>query len=235
MLHMQSVTKVYRAGDVETRALRSIDLHLDKGEFVAITGPSGSGKTTLLNIMGLLENIDGGTYTLDGKDVSRLSDGECSRVRNEKISFIFQSYNLIPDLSVAANIEAPLRYRGYTAAERRRRVEAALGKVGLSTRARHLPNQLSGGQQQRVAIARAIAGSPAVIFADEPTGNLDTQMSQQIMDLLQEINREGCTVVMVTHNDAHVERASRHIHILDGAIVAPAALPQIAAVRGAAA
>jgi putative ABC transport system ATP-binding protein len=224
MLQMESVSKVYRAGDVETRALRNINLSLEKGEFVAVTGPSGSGKTTLLNIAGLLEGIDGGTYRLDGKDVSRLSDRESSRVRNEKISFIFQNYNLIPDLSVAANIEAPLRYRSFSAAERRQRIESSLAKVGLSTRSRHLPSQLSGGQQQRVAIARALAGSPAVIFADEPTGNLDSQMSQQIMDLLQEINREGCTIVMVTHNDAHIERASRHIHILDGAIVARPAL-----------
>jgi putative ABC transport system ATP-binding protein len=215
---MQSVAKVYHAGDVETRALRNINLQIEKGEFISITGPSGSGKTTLLNIAGMLETIDGGSYFLDGLDVSRLSDRQASRIRNEKIGFVFQSFNLIPDLPVSANIEAPMRYRSMGNRERKERVDAALAKVGLSTRARHLPAQLSGGQQQRVAIARAIAGSPGVIFADEPTGNLDSEMSHEIMQLLHEVNREGCTIVMVTHNDAHASRAHRNLHILDGTI-----------------
>jgi putative ABC transport system ATP-binding protein len=224
---MEAVTKVFRAGDIETSALNKITLSIKTGEFVAITGPSGSGKTTLLNVAGMLETFDRGTYKLDGEDVSKLGDRQSSRIRNEKIGFVFQSYNLIPDLSVLANIEAPLRYRGFSAAERRKRVDSALAKVGLSTRAKHLPTQLSGGQQQRVAIARAIAGSPKVIFADEPTGNLDSEMSTEIMNLLGEINREGCTIVMVTHNEAQVARAARNVHLLDGRI---ADRPHLAAV-----
>ena len=227
MLEMEAVTKVFRAGDIETSALNKITLSIKTGEFVAITGPSGSGKTTLLNVAGMLETFDRGTYKLDGEDVSKLGDRQSSRIRNEKIGFVFQSYNLIPDLSVLANIEAPLRYRGFSAAERRKRVDSALAKVGLSTRAKHLPTQLSGGQQQRVAIARAIAGSPKVIFADEPTGNLDSEMSTEIMNLLGEINREGCTIVMVTHNEAQVARAARNVHLLDGRI---ADRPHLAAV-----
>ena len=216
MLQMEKVSKIYRVGDIETRALRDITLKIEAGEFIAITGPSGSGKTTLLNVCGMLETIESGTYRFDGQDVSRLSDSQASRIRNEKIGFVFQSYNLIPDLSVFANIEAPLRYRRFSARERKERVDGALAKVGLSNRAKHRPPQLSGGQQQRVAIARAIAGSPRMIFADEPTGNLDSEMSQEVMRLLGEINREGCTIVMVTHNEAHVGLATRNIHILDG-------------------
>lgn len=216
MLKMNSVSKLYRAGDIETKALDNISLHIEAGEFVAISGPSGSGKTTLLNVIGLLEEIDSGTYILDNEDVSQLNDKQRSKIRSEKISFIFQNYNLIPDLSIYANIEAPLRYQKYTKSERKERIEAALSKVGLSTRAKHLPSQLSGGQQQRVAIARAIAGSPKIIFADEPTGNLDTEMSRQVMSLLEEINKEGCTIVMVTHDDEHAKRASKNVHILDG-------------------
>ncbi len=218
MLTMEAVTKIYRAGDIETTALSKINLVVERGEFVAVTGPSGSGKTTLLNVAGMLETIDGGVYRLDGEDVGRLGDRQCSKIRNEKIGFVFQSYNLIPDLSVYANIEAPLRYRSFSAGERRQRVDAAWAQVGLSMRAKHRPSQLSGGQQQRVAIARASAGSPKIIFADEPTGNLDSEMSSEIMNLLGEINREGCTIVMVTHNDGHVARAPRNIHLLDGRI-----------------
>ncbi len=219
MIEMSSVTKIYRAGDIETLALARINLSIEKGEFTAITGPSGSGKTTLLNVAGMLEPIDEGRYLLDGQDVSDLNDRQSSRIRNEKIGFVFQNYNLIPDLSVFANVEAPLRYRHFSSSERKKRVTDALSRVGLSMRIKHLPSQLSGGQQQRVAIARAISGSPQVIFADEPTGNLDSEMSSEIMDLLDEINREGCTVVMVTHDESQIKRATRNVHILDGQMV----------------
>src|SRR4028118_1506649 len=173
MLDMQNVTKIYRTGLVETRALRDFTLTVGAGEFVTITGPSGSGKTTFLNVAGLLDAFEQGTYTLDGLDVSRLSDRQMSRIRNEKIGFIFQSFNLIPDLDVFDNVDVPLRYRGLGARERKERIEKAVGMVGLSSRLRHLPSQLSGGQQQRVAIARVLAGDPKLSLADEPTGNLE--------------------------------------------------------------
>jgi putative ABC transport system ATP-binding protein len=196
--------------------LRELDLKINAGEFVAITGPSGSGKTTFLNVTGLLEEFDAGSYILDGNDVSKLSDDKRSDIRNEKIGFIFQSFNLIPDLNVADNVDVPLRYRRFNAAERNRRVAAALERVGLTSRAKHLPAQLSGGQQQRVAIARALAGEPRVILADEPTGNLDTTMSMQVMELLEAINAAGTTIVMVTHNPELAARAHRNVHIIDG-------------------
>ena len=219
MLRMTNIRKVYRADLVETHALEDFSLHVDTGEFVSITGPSGSGKTTFLNIAGLLDTFDGGTYTLDGKDVSRLSDREMSRIRNEKIGFIFQSFNLIPDLDVFDNIDVPLRYRGLPAAERKKRIERAAAIVGLSARLRHLPSQLSGGQQQRVAIARVLAADPKLILADEPTGNLDSLMAREIMDLLDDINRRGTTIVMVTHSPECAARATREIHLLDGRMI----------------
>jgi len=216
MLHMQAVTKVYRTEVVETHALRALDLHVREGEFVAVTGPSGSGKTTFLNIAGLLETYSGGVYTLDGQDVSNLSDDARSRLRNQKIGFIFQSFNLIPDLNLFDNVDVPLRYRGMSASERRTRIEEALGKVGLGSRMKHFPAELSGGQQQRAAIARALAGSPRLLLADEPTGNLDSQMARGVMELLEEINAAGTTIVMVTHDPELAARAQRNVHIVDG-------------------
>jgi len=201
------------------RSLEDLTLHVDDGEFVSIMGPSGSGKTTFLNIAGLLDVFDGGSYRLDGKDVSRLSDREMSRIRNQNIGFIFQSFNLIPDLDVFDNVDVPLRYRGLSASDRKRRIEKAVDMVGLTSRMHHLPSQLSGGQQQRVAIARVLAAEPKLILADEPTGNLDSLMAREIMDLLDDINRRGTTIVMVTHAPECAARASREIHLLDGKVV----------------
>jgi putative ABC transport system ATP-binding protein len=184
-----------------------------------VSGPSGSGKTTFLNVAGLLETFDTGTYELDGKDVTRLSDDARSRMRNEKIGFIFQSFNLIPDLDIYDNVDVPLRYRGMKAAERNQRISKALELVGLTSRMKHMPSQLSGGQQQRVAIARAIAGDPALILADEPTGNLDSLMARQVMDLLEQINEMGTTIVLVTHDPELARRAQRNIHVVDGLVI----------------
>ena len=216
MLDMRQVTKVYRTELVETHALRSLDLHVGEGEFVAVTGPSGSGKTTFLNIAGLLETFSGGEFRLDGEDVRGLSDNARSKLRNKKIGFIFQSFNLIPDLNLFDNCDVPLRYRGMPAAERKLRIEDALGLVGLGSRMKHYPAELSGGQQQRAAIARALAGSPRLLLADEPTGNLDSQMARGIMELLEEINATGTTIVMVTHDPELAARAQRNVHIVDG-------------------
>jgi putative ABC transport system ATP-binding protein len=218
MIDMQGVSKIFRTDLVETHALRSFTLKVETGEFVAITGHSGSGKTTLLNVAGLLEEFDAGSYTLDGQDVSRLNDNERSRIRNEKIGIIFQGFNLIPDLNIYDNVEEPLHYRNMPVPERRARILRSLERVGLGARKGHIPSQLSGGQQQRAAIARAISGDPRVILADEPTGNLDTTMSNQIMDLLQEVNAAGTTIVMVTHNPELAQRAHRQIHVVDGQI-----------------
>jgi putative ABC transport system ATP-binding protein len=219
MLKMQNISKIYRTGLVETRALRDFSMEVEAGEFVTITGPSGSGKTTFLNVSGLLDAFEEGTYTLDGLDVSRLSDREMSRVRNEKIGFIFQGFNLLPDLDVFDNIDVPLRYRRLPARERKERIEKAVAMVGLSSRLRHLPAQLSGGQQQRVAIARVLAGDPKLILADEPTGNLDSAMAREIMEILEQVNEAGTTIVMVTHNPEHAARAHRQLHIADGRLV----------------
>ena len=216
MLDMRQVTKVYRTELVETHALRSLDLHVGEGEFVAVTGPSGSGKTTFLNIAGLLETFSGGEFRLDGEDVRGLSDNARSKLRNQKIGFIFQSFNLIPDLNLFDNCDVPLRYRGMPAAERKLRIEDALGLVGLGSRMKHYPAELSGGQQQRAAIARALAGSPRLLLADEPTGNLDSQMARSVMELLEDINEQGTTIVMVTHDPELAARAQRNVHIVDG-------------------
>ena len=218
MLQMHAVTKVYRTELVETHALRALDLHVKEGEFVAVTGPSGSGKTTFLNIAGLLETFSGGTYTLDGQDVSGLSDDARSKLRNQKIGFIFQSFNLIPDLNLFDNVDVPLRYRGMSAAERRKRIEESLERVGLASRMKHYPAELSGGQQQRAAIARALAGSPRLLLADEPTGNLDSQMARSVLEMLEEINAAGTTIVMVTHDPELAARAQRNVHIVDGMV-----------------
>ena len=218
MLQMNHISKVFRTDLVQTHALRDFSLVVKEGEFVAVTGPSGSGKTTFLNIAGLLETFDTGSYLLDGKDVSHLDDAARSRLRNEKIGFIFQGFNLIPDLSVFDNVDVPLRYRGFDGKERRRRIEGALEQVGLASRAKHLPSQLSGGQQQRVAIARALAGTPRILFADEPTGNLDSLMARQVLEMLEEINSQGTTIVMVTHDPELARRAQRNIHVMDGQV-----------------
>jgi putative ABC transport system ATP-binding protein len=233
MLKMTGLSKVYRTEVVETHALRDFNLTVQAGEFVAVTGPSGSGKTTFLTIAGLLEAASGGSYELDGQEVGRLGDTQRSRIRNQKIGFIFQAFNLIPDLDVFDNVDVPLRYRGMKADERRRRITQALERVGLGARARHYPAELSGGQQQRVAIARALAGSPALLLADEPTGNLDSQMARSVMDLLEDLHREGATIVMVTHDPQLAARAQRNVHVIDGQVVdttsgAPAHLRQAA-------
>ncbi|HNP35548.1 MAG TPA: ABC transporter ATP-binding protein [Woeseiaceae bacterium] len=218
MLKMTHVSKIYRTDTVETHALREFSLTVDEGEFVSVTGPSGSGKTTFLNIAGLLEELSGGTYELDGRDISSLTDSERSKVRNEKIGFIFQSFNLIPELNIFDNVDVPLRYRGFKAPERQRRIERGLELVGLASRMKHYPAQLSGGQQQRVAIARALAGEPRFLLADEPTGNLDTEMAVSVLDLLDEINAGGTTIIMVTHELSLAKRARRNIFVRDGRV-----------------
>ncbi len=218
MLSMKDITKVYRTELIETHALKHFNLEVEEGEFVAVTGPSGSGKTTFLNIAGLLESPSGGDYFLDGENVSRLSDNQRSRIRNEKIGFIFQSFNLIPDLDLFDNVDVPLRYRGMKAGERKDRIEKALETVGLASRMKHIPAQLSGGQQQRVAIARALAGDPKFLLADEPTGNLDSLMARQVMDIMQAVNDAGTTIIMVTHDPELARRAHRNIHLLDGQV-----------------
>ena len=234
MLEMSQISKVYRTELVETHALRELDLHVEEGEFIAVTGPSGSGKTTFLNIAGLLESPSSGRYRLDGEDVGTLNDTRRSRIRNAKVGFIFQSFNLIPDLDLADNVEVPLRYRGWSGAERREAVGAMLDRVGLGSRHNYLPSQLSGGQQQRVAIARALAGRPRFLLADEPTGNLDSEMADAVMGLLEEINAEGTTIVMVTHDPDLARRAHRNIHILDGRAsdVPLAAVTEVRPLRG---
>jgi len=218
MLSMKDVSKTYRAELVQTNALKSFSLDIDEGDFVAVTGPSGSGKTTFLNIAGLLESFDSGSYRLDGEDVAGMGDRDLSRLRNEKIGFIFQNFNLIPDLNVFDNVDVPLRYRGFSAAERRRRIEAALERVGLAGRPKHLPSQLSGGQQQRVGIARALAGEPRFLLADEPTGNLDSEMARGVLSLLEEINTAGTTIIMVTHDPGLAAHAKREVFLKDGLV-----------------
>jgi putative ABC transport system ATP-binding protein len=213
---MQNLSKVYRTHMIETHALRGFDIDVREGEFVTVTGPSGSGKTTFLNIAGLLEDFDGGEYHLDGVSVKGMDDDRRSRLRNEKLGFIFQGFNLIPDLNLFDNVDVPLRYRGFGAGERRERIEHALAEVGLASRMRHYPAELSGGQQQRVAIARALAGSPRLLLADEPTGNLDTKMARSVMELLEQINAKGTTIIMVTHDPELALRAQRNVHLIDG-------------------
>lgn len=218
MLTMKQLGKVFHTGEVSTHALREVDLQVDEGDFVSVTGPSGSGKTTFLNIAGLLEVASSGLFLLDGDNVNQLSDSQRSKMRNQKIGFIFQSFNLIPELNLFDNVDVPLRYRGFAAAERKRRIEQQLELVGLASRMKHLPSQLSGGQQQRVAIARALATSPRFLLADEPTGNLDSQMAQSVMALLEDINRQGTTILMVTHDHGLAQRAKRQILIKDGRV-----------------
>jgi putative ABC transport system ATP-binding protein len=219
MLKMTGVSKAYRSEVLEIFALRDLSIHVREGEFIAVTGPSGCGKTTFLTIAGILDQFTRGEYELDGENVYRMTDRERSRLRNEKIGFIFQSFNLLNDLSVRDNVDMPLRYRGLSAAERRRRLDASLYRVGLSELCNYYPPELSGGQQQRVAIARALAGSPRVLLADEPTGNLDEEAAKSVMDLMQELHRGGATIVVVTHSAEMTARAEREVRIVDGSIV----------------
>jgi len=215
---MKNISKVYRAHMIETHALRDFAIHVKEGEFVTVTGPSGSGKTSFLSIAGLLEESSSGEYLLDGVNVGQLSDKERSHLRNEKLGFIFQGFNLIPDLTVFENVDVPLRYRGFSRAERKERIDHVLAQVGLTARKAHFPSELSGGQQQRVAIARALAGSPRLLLADEPTGNLDTQMARTVMELLEKINQAGTTILMVTHDPELALRSQRNVHIVDGQV-----------------
>jgi putative ABC transport system ATP-binding protein len=219
MIRLNKVSKTYRTDKVETLALKDIDLHVDKGEFVAMMGPSGCGKSTLLNIIGLLDRPGQGSIEIGGAAVQRNSDRELARLRNQTFGFIFQSFHLVPDLRVIDNVEVPLLYRRMSGAERRRLAREALEKVGLGARMDHYPNQLSGGQQQRVAIARAIVGRPQVLLADEPTGNLDSRMGEEVMDLLLRLNAEGTTVVMVTHDEIEARRTNRIVRVFDGQLV----------------
>ena len=218
ILEMRNVSKAYRADVVQTHALRNVSLVVEEGEFLAVAGPSGSGKTTFLNIAGLLETLDAGSYRLDGADVAGLNDNDRSRLRGEKIGFVFQGFNLIPELSVFDNVEVPLRYRGVTSGQRKRRVAEVLDVVGLGGRLRHLPAQLSGGQQQRVAIARALVGEPRLLLADEPTGNLDSATAAGVMGLLKGLHQRGATIVMVTHDATLAAAADRTIELADGRV-----------------
>ncbi len=219
LLRLDSVTKVFYTDEVETHALSGIHLEIGKGEYVSIAGPSGCGKSTLLSILGLLDSPSDGGYSLNGKPVQNLSLSERARIRNREIGFIFQSFNLIGDLSVYENVELPLTYRGMSSAERKQRVNAALEKVGMAHRAKHLPSQLSGGQQQRVAVARAVVGDPLILLADEPTGNLDSTNGDAVMELLRELHRNGATICMVTHDTRFARHADRSIHLFDGRVV----------------
>jgi putative ABC transport system ATP-binding protein len=221
LIRLEGIEKVYLTDEVETHALSEIHLEIGEGEYVSIAGPSGSGKTTLLSILGLLDTPTGGEYTLAGEPVANLSPADRARVRNRQIGFIFQSFNLIGDLTVAENVELPLTYRGMTADERRSRVRDSLERVGMSHRANHYPSQLSGGQQQRVAVARAVAGDPAILLADEPTGNLDSRNSEAVMELLSELHRSGATICMVTHDSRYARYADRLVDLFDGRVVEP--------------
>jgi len=222
MFSLRNVSKTFEGGEVRTRALDRINLDIEAGEYLAITGPSGCGKSTLLSILGLLDAPDSGEYSFDGQPVSGWSEAELNRLRRGRIGFIFQSFNLIEQLSVAENVELALEYIDVAPAERRQRVAAMLEKLGIAHRARHRPSQLSGGQQQRVAIARALVANPALLLADEPTGNLDTAHGDEVMRLLRQINAEGTTVVMVTHSAAHAAQASRVLRLLDGRVLVDA-------------
>jgi putative ABC transport system ATP-binding protein len=218
LIKLREIGKVFYTEEVETHALSEVDLEIRKGEYVSIAGPSGGGKTTLLSILGLLDSPTDGEYLLDGEPVGTLSATDRARVRNRQIGFVFQAFNLIGDLTVHENVELPLTYRGMSATERKRRVTDALEKMGMSNRANHYPPQLSGGQQQRVAVARAVAGDPAIILADEPTGNLDSSNGEAVMDLLQELHQGGATICMVTHDPRYAAHAGRSIELFDGKV-----------------
>jgi putative ABC transport system ATP-binding protein len=219
LIKLEDVRKVFYTDEVETHALAGIDLQIDTGEYVAIAGPSGCGKSTLLSLLGLLDTPTEGRYWLNGRPVEQLSLSERARTRNREIGFIFQSFNLIGDLTVFENVELPLTYRGMKASERKQRVQEALERVGMAHRARHLPSQLSGGQQQRVAVARAVVGQPLILLADEPTGNLDSKNGELVMELLRDLHRGGATICMVTHDPRYARHADRSIHLFDGRVV----------------
>ena len=219
MIKIENIKKVFRTEDVETWALREVSLEVKAGEFVAIMGPSGCGKSTLLNILGLLSSPSGGTYMLDGKDVSTLSESDRIKLRKGALGFVFQSFNLIDELNVSENIELPLLYMGVSAKDRKEAVKAVIDRVAMGHRAKHFPAQLSGGQQQRVAIARAVISNPKLILADEPTGNLDSKNGREVMELLKELHREGTTIVMVTHSQRDASYADRVVNLFDGQIV----------------
>jgi putative ABC transport system ATP-binding protein len=219
LIRLEGIKKVFYTDEVETHALSDIHLDIKHGEYVSIAGPSGCGKTTLLSILGLLDTPTDGTYTLDNQPVARLSASERARVRNRQIGFIFQAFNLIGDLTVYENVELPLTYRGMASDDRRKRVQAALERVGMSHRMKHFPAQLSGGQQQRVAVARAVGGEPAILLADEPTGNLDSTNGEAVMELLRELHQGGATICMVTHDPRYARHADRSVHLFDGKVV----------------
>jgi putative ABC transport system ATP-binding protein len=219
LIRMENITKVFYTDEVETHALSGIHMEIRKGEYVSIAGPSGSGKSTLLALIGLLDSPTDGAYVLNGQPVANLKINERSRIRNREIGFIFQSFNLIGDLNVYENVELPLTYRGMPSSERKQRVQTALERVGMSHRTKHYPSQLSGGQQQRVAVARALAGSPSILLADEPTGNLDSRNAEAVMDLLRDLHQEGATICMVTHDPRFAKHAERQIHLFDGRVV----------------
>jgi putative ABC transport system ATP-binding protein len=219
LLQLEGVTKVFLTDEVETHALAGVHLEINKGEFISINGPSGCGKSTLLSILGLLDSPTEGNYSLAGKPVADLPLSERARIRNREVGFIFQSFNLIGDLSVFENVELPLTYRGLRAAERKTRVTEALERVGMAHRGKHLPSQLSGGQQQRVAVARAVAGDPLILLADEPTGNLDSTNGEAVRDLLRELHAQGATICMVTHDQRYAAHADRSVHLFDGRVV----------------
>jgi len=219
LIRMENISKVFLTDEVETHALSGVQMEVRKGEYVAIAGPSGSGKSTLLSIIGLLDSPSDGEYVLNTNQVANLNVNQRSRIRNREIGFIFQSFNLIGDLTVYENVELPLTYRGMSGAERKKRVLEALERVGMSHRIKHYPSQLSGGQQQRVAVARALGGSPSILLADEPTGNLDSRNAEAVMELLRELHREGSTICMVTHDPRFARHAERTIHLFDGRVV----------------
>ena len=219
LIHLEDVTKVFLTDEVETHALSSVTLDIQPGEYVSISGPSGCGKSTLLSILGLLDTPSKGAYVLNGRPVDQLKHSERARIRNREIGFIFQSFNLIGDLTVFENVELPLTYRGMGTKERKARVNEALERVGMAHRAKHLPSQLSGGQQQRVAVARALGGNPVILLADEPTGNLDSKNGEAVMTLLADLHNQGATICMVTHDPRYAELASRTVHLFDGHIV----------------
>ncbi len=219
LIQLEGVTKIFYTDDVETHALSGVHLQVFPGEYVSIAGPSGCGKSTLLSILGLLDSPTEGTYTLKGRPVGSLKASERARIRNREVGFIFQAFNLIGDLTVYENVELPLTYRGMRAAERKKRVQEALEKVGMSHRMKHYPSQLSGGQQQRVAVARGLAGDPSILLADEPTGNLDSVNGRAVMDLLTDLHRQGATICMVTHDPRYAGYAHRKVHLFDGRVV----------------
>jgi putative ABC transport system ATP-binding protein len=219
LIELKNIAKIYLTDEVETHALSQVDMTIERGEFVAIAGPSGCGKSTLLSILGLLDSPTDGEYTLNGQAVARLDRAARARIRNREVGFIFQSFNLIGDLTVFENVELPLTYRGMLAGERKQKVAEALERVGIAHRGNHYPSQLSGGQQQRVAVARALAGKPSILLADEPTGNLDSKNGESVMQLLNQLHQEGSTICMVTHDDRFAGHAERILHLFDGKVV----------------